>query len=315
VPRIASALLVAGLLVATAAAFAITERLKLVRSPITRTHLDRGLFSPVCGCATSGVQIEFRLRKPDRITLTVVDGSGAVVRTLIPRRRFPAGPVAVRWDGRDESGGVVPEGTYKPRVHLADQRRTIELPNPMRVDTTPPRVVSVAVRPSAFSPDGDGRRDKTAVRYVLSEKGNVRLLVDDTARVTGRGRRLEGKIEWHGGRDDDRGFAPGRYELAVVATDKAGNDSPASRPVGVRIRYIGLARDLIRVRAGRRFSVRVRTDAASFTWRLGRRLGGRATPGPLVIRAPKRPGRYVLVVEENGRRARADVRVERRRAR
>ena len=313
-PRIASAILVAGLLVATAAAFAVTERLKLVRSPITQTHLDRGLFSPVCGCETSGVAIAFRLRKPDRVRLTVVDAGGAPVRTLIDDRRLPAGPVTVRWDGRDDSGNVVAEGTYRPRVHLADQRRTIVLPNPMRVDTTPPRVLSIAVDPRAFSPDGDGRRDKTAVRYRLSEEGSVRLLVENTPRVTGRGRRAEGKIEWHG-TVDDRGLPTGLYDLSLVATDKAGNDSAPAGPAAVRIRYIELARELVRVRAARRFSVRVRTDAESFTWRLGRRLGGRATAGPLVIRAPERPGRYVLVVEENGRRDRAEVRVERRRAR
>jgi FlgD Ig-like domain len=314
VPRIASALLVAGLLVATAAAFAVTERLKLVRSPITGTNLDRGLFSPVCGCETSSVEIAFRLRRPDRITLTVVDAAGLSVRTLIDDERFAAGPVTVRWDGRDDAGGVVPEGAYKPRVHLDDQRRTIELPNPMRVDTTSPRVLSAEVDPRGFSPDGDGRRDKTAVRYTLSEKAGVRLLVDNTPRVIARGRRAEGKIEWHGG-VDGRGLPTGLYDLSLVATDRAGNDSAPAGPVAVRIRYIELGRDQIRVRAGRRFSVRVRADAESFTWRLGRRLGGRATPGPLVVRAPNRPGRYVLVVEANGRRDRAEVRVERRRAR
>jgi flagellar hook capping protein FlgD len=312
VPRIASAILVAGLLVATAAAFAVTERLKLVRSPVIRTHLDRGLFSPVCGCETSGVEIGFRLRKPDRITLRVVDSSGAAVRTLIDRRRYPAGAVAARWDGRDDAGGVVPEGTYRPRVHLADQRRTIVLPNPMRVDTTPPKVLGIAVDPRRFSPDGDGRRDKTAVHYRLSEKASVRLLVDSTARVTGRGRRAQGKIEWHG-TVDGRSLPAGRYDLSLVATDKAGNDSAPSAPSAVRIRYIELARDDIHVRARRRFSVRVRTDAQSFTWRLGRRLGGVARPGPLVIRAPQRTGRYALVVEANGHRDRAEVRVERRR--
>lgn len=312
-PRIVSALLVAGLLVATAAAFAVTERLKLVRSPITGTNLDRGLFSPVCGCETGGVEIGFRLRRPDRITLTVVNAAGVPVRTLISDERR-SGEVSVRWDGRDESGGVVPEGTYKPRVHLDDQRRTIELPNPMRVDTTPPQVLSTEVDPRGFSPDGDGRRDKTAVRYTLGERAGVRLLVNNTPRVIRRGRRAEGKVDWHA-TVDGRGLPPGLYALSLVATDRAGNDSAPTAPVAVRIRYIELARDEVRVQARRRFSVRVRTDAESFTWRLGRRLGGRATPGPLVIRAPQRTGRYVLVVEANGRRDRAEVRVERRRAR
>jgi hypothetical protein len=314
VPRIVSALLVAGLLVATAAAFAVTERLKLVRSPIVQTRLDRGLFSPVCQCETDSVGIGFRLRNADRVTLTVVDSDGQRVRTLIGDRPFPSGPVTARWDGRDESGNVVPEGSYKPRVHLARQHRTIELPNPMRVDVTPPEIRRIDAKPQAFSPDGDGRRDKVAVRYILSEKSEVSLLVDGEPRVTGRGRRAQGKLEWHGGADG-RGFAPGLYELGLVATDRAGNGSPPGGPVAVTIRYIELSRKAIRVKAGARFSVRVRTDARFYSWRLGRHAGGRSTAVHLVVRAPKRPGRYALVVEESGRKARATVVVRRRRAR
>ena len=312
-PRIASALLVAGLLVATAAAFGVTERLKLVRSPILETRLDRGLFSPVCACETDVIHIGFRLRRPDRITLTVVDSGGRRIRTLLSDEPRPAGPVTIRWNGRDDAGHVVPEGTYKPRVHLSRQHRTIELPNPMRVDTTPPDVTRLTVKPTAFSPDGDGRRDKVAVRYAATETSAVVLRVDGRPRVTGRGRRTEGKVEWHGGADG-RGFPRGRYSLTLVAIDRAGNASPPAGPLTVTIRYIELSRTAIRVPAGRRFNVRVRTDARSFTWRLGRRLGGRATPGYLVVRAPKQAGRYALVVEESGRRARASVVVERRRA-
>jgi hypothetical protein len=311
VPRIASALLVVGLLVATAAAFAVTERLKLVRSPILQTHLDRGVFSPVCGCESDAVEINFRLRKADRLTLTIVDGGGRTIRTLVDDEATAAGPFAAQWDGRDDSGGVVSEGTYKPRVHLARQRRTIELPNPMHVDTTPPTVADLsAPRPKAFSPDGDGRRDKTSVRYRLDEKGRVTLLVGGDPRVTGLGRKLEGKLEWFG-RDGDRGLPPGRYELSLVAVDLAGNASRPGGPVTATIRYVELSRKTIRVRAGARFSVRVRTDAESFSWRL-RRATGRSVPGTLVVRAPQQTGRYALVVDVNGRKARANVIVERR---
>lgn len=311
-PRLASALLVVGLLVATAAAFAVTERLKLVRSPILETRLDRGVFSPVCACESDTVEIGFRLRRGDRLTVTVVDAHGRTVSTLVEREQRPAGPVTVRWDGRGDDGSVVPEGTYKPRVHLADQRRTIELPNPMRVDTTPPEVLEVTARPLTFSPDGDGRRDKVAVRYRLGEKARAGLYVGAELRVTRRRRLLAGKVDWHG-LQGARGLPAGRYELSLVAVDPAGNRSPAAGPVAVTIRYIELSRKAIHVSAGRRFSVRVFTDAASFSWRLGR-AGGRSAPGVLVVRAPQRPGRYALVVEANERRARANVTVEAQRA-
>jgi hypothetical protein len=218
----------------------------------------------------------------------------------------------VRWNGRRDDGSVAPEGTYKPRVHLAGQRRTIELPNPMRVDTTPPDVVELNVRPVRFSPDGDGRRDKLAVRYGLSEEGRAELYVDGELRVTHRRSVLAGKIDWHG-LAGDRGLPRGPYELSLVAVDRAGNRSDPGGPVTVTIRYVELSRKAIRVRAGARFSVRVATDAESFSWRLGRARGS-AGPGVLVVRAPERPGRYALVVEANDRRARANVTVEAARA-
>lgn len=312
-PRLASALLVVGLLVATAAAFAVTERLKLVRSPISQTQLDRRVFSPVCACESDTVELGFRLREADSLTITVVDAGGRTVSTLIADERRSAGPVAVRWDGRRDDGSVVPEGTYKPRVRLAGQRRTIELPNPMRVDTTPPDVVELDVRPPAFSPDGDGRRDKVAVRYALSEEGRAELYVGGELRVTHRRRVLAGKIDWHG-LAGERGLPRGPYELSLAAVDRAGNRSDPAGPVTVTIRYVELSRKSIRVRAGSRFSVRVATDAESFSWRLGR-AGGSSPPGVLVVRAPVRPGRYALVVEANDRRARANVIVEAARAR
>ncbi|MEX0674340.1 MAG: FlgD immunoglobulin-like domain containing protein [Gaiellaceae bacterium] len=311
-PRLASALLVIGLLVATAAAFAVTERLKLVRSPILETQLDRRVFSPVCGCESATVEIGFRLRNADRLSVTIVDTGGRTVSTLIAEERRPAGPVTVRWDGRGDDGSIVAEGTYKPRVHLAGQRRTIELPNPMRLDTTPPEVAELDAQPLTFSPDGDSRRDKVAVRYRLSEEGRAELYVGGELRVTHRRRTLAGKIDWHG-LAGERGLPRGPYELSLVAVDRAGNRSDPAGPVTVTIRYVELSRKAIRVRAGSRFSVRVATDAESFSWRLGR-AGGSSVPGVLVVRAPERPGRYALVVQANDRRARANVTVEAARA-
>ncbi len=49
----------------------------------------------------------------------------------------------------------MPEGRYRPRVHLASERRTIVLPNPIRVDVTPPQIELRSLRPRVFSPDGD----------------------------------------------------------------------------------------------------------------------------------------------------------------
>ena len=69
--RLLSTLLVLGLLGGTAAAFAVTEHLKLVRSPILSTQVDNKVFSPVCRCSTEKARIHFRLRQADRVTLSI----------------------------------------------------------------------------------------------------------------------------------------------------------------------------------------------------------------------------------------------------
>src|SRR4029077_1820263 len=94
VGKYAPAVLVAVLLIATTAAFAYTERLKLTPSPILGTRVDKQ-FSPACECETSAARIAFRLRNRDRITATIVDSGGDVVRTLVTDRPQSRGRLAV----------------------------------------------------------------------------------------------------------------------------------------------------------------------------------------------------------------------------
>ena len=139
--RLAPTLLVGGLLVATAAAFVVTEKLKLTRNPIVAPIVDKAL-APTCDCTTATASIRFGLRRPDRVDVEIVDGNGDVVRELARSRPQGRPPATYVWDGRDDDGRVVGEGLYRPRVHLDRQRRTIVMYNRIRVDTTPPRIES-----------------------------------------------------------------------------------------------------------------------------------------------------------------------------
>src|SRR2546429_8824922 len=86
------AVVVAGLLGGTAAALALTEQLKLERSPVLRTHVGKLLGRH------GRIPIRFVLRKPDRLTGIVVDSKDREVRTPLsstlppPRgQRLPRG--------------------------------------------------------------------------------------------------------------------------------------------------------------------------------------------------------------------------------
>lgn len=300
--RYASAALVAALLAATGLAFVLTERLKLTPSPIRGTLVTK-VFSPVCDCETDRASIRFRLRRPDTVSVAIVDGD-EVIRELL-RSEPERGPVEVTWDGRDEAGRVVEEGSYRPQVRLAREHETIRLPNPIRVDVTRPGLTLVSLRPRVISPDGDRRRDLTIARYRSDEPASAILYVDGIRHTRLRGRRTEGRLDWNG-KIAGEAVAQGVYRLSYSARDEAGNLASRTRPRPVVVRYVALGRRRIVAQAGGRFAVLVSSDAARVGWRLGARRG-RARSGTLRLQAPDAPGRYTLVVRANGRDARAAV--------
>ena len=303
-PRLLSTILVVALLGGTAAAFAVTQGLKIRPSPITAPSIQK-VFSPTCDCATRVASIRFRLRKPDRVRLQIVDDNGSVVRTLVPGKRLRRGTVTYTWNGRDDDGQFVPQGVYKPRVHLADQHRTIDLPNEMQVDTTVPRISIVALEPRTISPNGDGRDDRIRVAYRITEPAHAMLYVDGTREIYTRRRLQRSTLDWNG-KVKGKAPAPGTYRVWLSAEDPAGNVSNG-QVVRVLVRYVELARDSIRARAGTRFGVRVLADRRVH-WRLGRRQGT-AAPGLMILQAPATSGRYRLVVTVPGHAAAATVNV------
>ena len=302
--RLAPAALVAALLVATSVAFVVTEKLKLTRSPIIGPTVAK-VFSPTCDCETSTAEIRFRLRKADRVSVEIVDSRGHVVRELARDRPQGRRFVAYTWDGRDSAGRVVDEGTYKPRVHLDRQRRTIVMPNLIRVDTTPPRVTTFTARPLVISPDGDGRFDRAKIRYRVDERSQVELYVDGVRALRRLGTRTTGTMDWFGTAGGEP-LPEGLHTLRLVARDLAGNLGPRSGSRTVRIRFLALGRDRVVTQPGERFAILAISQARRLRWSLGERSGV-ARPGTLRLRAPDKPGRYVLRVDANGHVQRALV--------
>jgi hypothetical protein len=298
--RFLPVLLVVGLLGGSAAAFAVTERLKLERSPILATKVDK-VVSPTSG---TRAKIFFRLRQADDVSVGIVAESGKVVRSLPRPRRRHAGLQRFFWDGRDDAGVVVKDGAYKPRVHLPNEHRTILLPNPILVDTVGPRISRGRLNLTVFSPDGDYRRDYLLLHYRASEPSRALLYANGRLVVKTQAFSTAGTVQWFG-RETGVPLPAGRYRLELRALDEANNLGRPSRVFTVRIRFITLARHLIRVRAGGRIVVSVSTDARFYAWRLGSRHG-RVRNRTLAIAAGA-PGRYQLVVSERGFSDRASV--------
>ena len=298
--RFLSTATIVGLLIATAAAFAITERLKLTKSPITGTLVSK-TFSPVCGCARSHANISVKLRQGDTVTVTIDDAGRHPVRTLVVAERVPRGRNVFRWDGKTDAGTRAPDGVYLVQIHLDARHRTILLPNRIVLDTTPPEVEAATPNRTQFSPDGDGRVDAVRVDYTLSKPAHLLVFLDGKRITLTRLHRARDAFTWNG-RAGGRRLPPGTYTLTLGAVDLAGNSTPLALRAHVRVelRYITLAsRRISGVAAGRRFDIGVSTDARHYSWKLGARKG--VASGPVLkLRAPARRGKYRLTVTEAG---------------
>jgi len=293
----------------TTAAFVVTERLKLERSPVTAPRFDK-VFSPVCECPQSMARLTLRLRKGDRIDAVIVDRKGKPVRMLATGERHGRGDVTFLWDGRADAGEVVPDARYRLRIHLRAQRRTILLPNTVLVDTKPPQLELLEVSRSVISPDGNGVNDRLRIVYRSNEKAGALLLVDGSAIIEGRARPPgRSTLFWRG----TIGGAPaetGVYELSLRVRDTAGNLSRPAEAGPVRIRFVELLKDVLAVPRGGLLRFRVVTDAFPYSWSLaydtrhGQELRMEAAErrNAVAVRIAKDaiPGDYELEVEAVG---------------
>lgn len=308
--RVLSTATVLGLLLASALAFAITERAKVTRSPVSSTQVTK-VFSPQAVIAGDRVaEIKFRLRTHERLSVWVEDAHGSKVRTLLDSRVERSGAkIDLQWDGFAANGFQQPDGTYRPVVKLESSHRTIVLPNPIRLDSVAPRILVPKPLHALLSPDGDGHGDVFRVHYRISEPAHALLFV----RVAGKQTQVEftlrkplaGDLQWNG---KVRGTAlrPGSYLLSVAAQDVAGNRSKPYPFAVANVRYIALGRDRVVVKPGARFAIRVSADAPTIRWKLRGRTGT-AKPGTLHFRAPSSAGVFFLYVFEGTHAARCAV--------
>ena len=294
-------MLVVALLAATAAAFALTQGLKLEKSPIFGTDVQP-VFSPVCkpGCERETALIEFKLRKADRLDVSIVEG-GEVVRTIERG--------AEHAKGSSRSGGTVAttRAGCCPRASTSRGPPASRAPDDHAPEPDQDRR-DAAGRPGRQGRAASSRRTATAGRpgdgpLPLSEEGRG----PSSSTASGRARtlfpRTEETIVWNG--KVGAAGAAGRYLLQLAAFDRPGTIGPTA-PMPVAVRYVALGRYRIPVAAGARFAVRVSSDARRVRWTLGGRSGF-APPGTLRLRAPLQKGQFTLTVSANGHTARAAV--------
>jgi N,N-dimethylformamidase beta subunit-like, C-terminal len=305
----------AALVLATLGAFVVTQKLKSAPPLVVRPHIS-SVFSPAPDARVRQARISFWIVHDDEVTVSIVDESGRIVRTLLDGGHVPARVRLTRfWNGRTASGAVASDGRYRVRVALIHQGRTIDLPQAIVLDTRPPRPLVTGVTPEAASgPAFLPQRGVAAVTvHVRGTEGRrARLLIYRTdvapPRRVGELPIPPGAatVAWDGTLGG-RPAPAGTYLMGVLVADRAGN--PGSFPpvlppapgevdgrAGVTIRRLAAAPPLTPLLAGAHATVFVDARGHAYEWALRR------------WRAAK------VLAHGRGRRARLHVRIPRQQA-
>ncbi len=115
------------------------------------------IFSPDGDGNKDSLRFKISGSSEDLWQLRVLDSGGAVLRSVDYRAGRPEDFV---WDGRSDSGSVLPDGVYTLTLAAADRagNSVIRRVDNIVVNTQQPPV-NIAIDLSAFSPNGDGRKD------------------------------------------------------------------------------------------------------------------------------------------------------------
>ncbi len=113
-------------------------------------------FSPDGDGVRDKAEVAFAVSEVADWSIEIRQPNGDVVR----RMSGQGAAAAATWGGKDGDGRDLPDGTYTLIASAKSARgeaRTATVD--VHIDTTPPRLESAAVAPSAFSPNGDGQAD------------------------------------------------------------------------------------------------------------------------------------------------------------
>ena len=282
-PRRVAAVLFALFVVATGGAFFATQRLKRSTPIVTRVFFQSWI-GPQCHCRKARVTLRFDLPKAQRVTVSVVNSRGEVVRTFADDRFLHRGTHPFDWNGRGDDGIVVPDGNYRLRVGLRAEGRSVTAPRVLRVDTHAPRPKIVAVTPPTLVPGSTGRRSRARIRFTGPSNPPAQIAVWRTdggkpvAVAHFRGRRGRHTATWDG-LLDGKPAPEGSYLFSVTVQDKAGNrgSAPAVLPPvrsfsvrrgGVAVTYFSLYGPPVPVRPGAIARFKVGPVPRPTRWRL-----------------------------------------------
>ncbi len=195
-------------------------------------------FSPNGDGYDDEATVSFEPGESGTARVTVLDGAGEVVRTVLGWRSVGPARKAVTWDGRVSQGGTLVDAPEGKAVILVEMRDLAGNGDSVRRSVAVDRTLGFpTVKPAAFSPNGDGVKDSAVVGFTLTRRAGVKVRVlkgEATAAVVDLGTLQAGAGQASWGGEVPGGAAPasGVYRVEVTADGSQGISS-VSVPVTV----------------------------------------------------------------------------------
>ena len=196
-------------------------------------------FSPMnSNPAYSAAMLKYNLSESAEVTIKVLDSLNNQVKTVITNIPQSPGLKSVTWDGKDDTGAFVVDGTYTFDITATDAAlNSTTVTTTVQVDNTGPVVNIVSVTPTPFAPDSiDPTLRKVDIKYILNDArvlctAEVKIKTRIGAIVKDLGSNLvipTGVLQtstWDGKNTLGQIVEDGTYAVHISAVDQAGNPS------------------------------------------------------------------------------------------
>ena len=207
--------------------------------PQAQVSVNKTIFNPM-GREDQQVVLISQTGSPEDLwKAQILDSSGKAVRSW----DFIGVPKDIRWDGKNDSGFVVPDGSYIYRLKSTDAAGNAFASNDIALTVdTQKKAASLGAEFLAFSPNGDGKRDTLVLNASATVPGNVaswELAIvakqDGTQAGTVQAVKswrgtapLQQKFEWNGGSDAGIDVPDGEYVAQLTVKYPNGDEALAS---------------------------------------------------------------------------------------
>ncbi len=211
--------------------------------PAVSLPIDDAYFSP----NNNGVKDVMILRPGVPVTEGITQWTAGIIDTNGRTRRTYRGtlpvPEEIRFDGNDDAGTLLSEGSYHGTLTVSYRNGYIsEASSPVfTLDITPPSA-GVRMEYNAFSPNNDGKQDEMIFAQTASNEilwtGEIRRQDSDSENAVVKTFKFSGmpsaRLTWDGRNDEGGLSADGNYVYQVFSTDQAGNNG-SSVPVAFNL--------------------------------------------------------------------------------